>query len=118
MVYEARVDIAAFPGGFDRAMVDFIHASPAKGDDNTIIVDPGDCPPDWCNDPDGCDPGDPGDECNNPDGCDPGDPGDVCTDPDGCDPQNDPPNTECVEDEDCPSGEFCAEQGTCLPYVE
>lgn len=107
VVYEARVDLAAFPGGFDRALVEFIHASPAKGDDNTIVVEPDDCPDDWCNDPDGCDPG----GCNDPDGCDPG----GCTDPNGCDPEPDP---ECVNNDDCDDGEFCAEDGTCLPYVE
>lgn len=60
VVYEARVDLAALPSGFDRAAVDFIHASPAKGEDNTIIVEPDDCPQDWCNDPADCPNPDPG----------------------------------------------------------
>ncbi len=115
VVYEARIDMAAFPSGFDRALVEFIHASPAKGEDNTIIVEPDDCPEDWCNDPDGCDPGgctdpdgcDPPDTCNDPDGCD----GGGCTDPNGCD------EPECDEDVDCPTGEFCSEQGSCLPEI-
>jgi hypothetical protein len=135
VVYEAWIDLAAFgSAGFGNADVEYIHASPAKTADDTIIVDPDPCPPDWdpegdCNDPDGCDndPNDPNDPtCNDPDGCDntPTDPD--CTDPDGCtsdpndptDPPADPGGDPCINDDDCDAGEFCAEGGTCLPYVE
>lgn len=44
-----------------------------------------------------------------------------CMDPDGCDPGTgqppDPPgDDDCVEHNDCPSGEFCQE-GTCAPII-
>lgn len=71
VVYEAWVDLAAFgPAGFGRAEVEYVHASPSKRDDNTVVVDPHPCPPDWdppgdCDDPDGCpEPG-----CSNDDDC-------------------------------------------------
>ena len=84
-------------GVFDRGSIEFVHASPAKGGDNTIVVDPRPCPEDWCEDPYGCEP--------EPD----------CNDPDGCDPYVPP---ECVEDIDCPTDEFCNEEGTCLPLIK
>lgn len=135
VVYEVRVANDAFAGGFKTAEIEYIHASPAK-DGDTIVVEPEPCPPDWgCNDPDGCenDPNPPP-VCNDPDGCendpntpectdpngcdtDPVDP--ECTDPDGCDNTPTPPSPEpeCTNDEDCGPTEFCAEEGTCLPYV-
>ncbi len=97
MVYDLWVARSAFdPAEFGSATMDQVHASPSKGPDNTVTVTDGDCPEDWCNDPDGCDQG----ECNDPDGCDPGDPG-----------------PDCSDDLDCPSGEFCAEEGHCIPIV-
>lgn len=48
VVYEAWIAAAAFGDvGFGDARVDHIHASPAKDGDNTVIVWPTDCPPDW-----------------------------------------------------------------------
>ena len=45
MIYEAKVDMAAFgPAGFGSIVVPYIHASPAKGSSNTIIASPGICP--------------------------------------------------------------------------
>jgi len=73
VVYEAWVDLAAFgPAGFGSADVEYIHASPAKADGNTIVVDPEPCPPDWnppgsCDDPDGCEP-----SCRDDDDCEGG----------------------------------------------
>ncbi|HET8931809.1 MAG TPA: hypothetical protein VFN67_00145 [Polyangiales bacterium] len=52
VVYEAWIDVAAFGGaGFGDASIAFVHASPAKGGDDTLDVEPGDCP--------GCQPDDP-----------------------------------------------------------
>ena len=95
VVYEVWVRADAFePVGFGRGHVDFVHASPSKGPENTIIVIPGDCP---CNDPDGCDnvPGDSPDDPVAPPGA----------------------HVECVDDSDCPVEEFCHESGACLPHV-
>lgn len=112
-VYEAWIAVDAFgAAGFGDATVEYIHASPAKSAEDTIIVEPDPCPPGWdpdCNDPDGCEgepnpPEDP--DCNDPDGCD-GDPND---------PGNQDPPAECVEDTDCPTGEFCNE-GICSPNI-
>lgn len=65
VVYELWVDNDAFgAAGFGHPLVEFIHASPSKLDDNTIVVDPRPCPPEWEPDP----------ECNDPDGCDRPDP--------------------------------------------
>jgi hypothetical protein len=70
VVYEAWVDVAAFGNsGFGGATIEYVHASPAKGGDDTLYVKPGDCP---------CPPDDP--KCtpptNVPDGgvCPPDDP--------------------------------------------
>lgn len=77
VVYEAWIDLAAFgPAGFGSADVEYVHASPAKADGNTIIVDPYPCPPDWdppgCDDPDGCPEGgcDRDDDCGSGSTCD------------------------------------------------
>jgi hypothetical protein len=130
-VFEAWVAIDAFgSAGLGDVTIEYIHASPAKTSDDTVVVEPDPCPPDWdpdCNDPDGCDgepnpPGDP--DCNDPDGCDgePNPPGDPdCNDPDGCDgepndPDNNDPPVECVDDNDCSNGEFCNE-GTCQVII-
>ncbi|RMH39220.1 MAG: hypothetical protein D6689_17255 [Deltaproteobacteria bacterium] len=97
VVYEVWVDAAAFgDAGFGSPRIDFIHASPAKFPDNTIVVDPRPCPTDGCAEPFGCPPG-----CNDPDGCDGG-----SGEPDGC-----------ARDEDCPRGEFCGDDGMCWPEV-
>jgi len=71
VVYEIWVRADAFvPAGFGTASIDYVHASPAKGPDNTVVVTPGDCP---CNDPDGCDnhPSDPPppDDCTDDTDC-------------------------------------------------
>lgn len=58
VVYEVWIDIAAFgASGFGDASIASVHASPSKFPDNTIVVEPGPCPPDWCTNPDGCDGG-------------------------------------------------------------
>ena len=66
VVYDIWVKRSAFGAvGFGEALIDAVHASPSKSDDNTIDVTPDDCPPDWgyCEDPNGC-------ECNPlDDGC-------------------------------------------------
>jgi hypothetical protein len=62
VVYDVWVRADAFdPIGFGAAHMDSVHASPSKADSNTITVTPSDCPQDWCQDPDGCDPI--GDDC-------------------------------------------------------
>jgi hypothetical protein len=49
VVYEAWIDVAAFGGAeFGDASISFVHASPAKGGDDTLNVEPGDCPPPFC----------------------------------------------------------------------
>lgn len=46
VVYEVWLDPAAFgDSGFCDVDIDYVHASPAKSDDDTIIVEPDDCPP-------------------------------------------------------------------------
>jgi len=58
IVYELWVRRDAFsPIGFGTAHMDAVHASPSKAESDTVSVEPGDCPPGWCNDPDGCDGG-------------------------------------------------------------
>ena len=48
VAYEVWVSTAAFgDAGVGQAIIEFIHASPSKGEDNTVEVEPGDCPPDW-----------------------------------------------------------------------
>lgn len=55
VVYEAWVDVHAFGArGFGGATIEYVHASPAKGGSDTIIVTPGECPPGSCTNPDGC----------------------------------------------------------------
>ncbi|MDB4989533.1 MAG: hypothetical protein JWN04_4711 [Myxococcaceae bacterium] len=58
VVYDVWVKRGAFgAAGFGAASVDFVHASPSKASDNTLIVEPGPCPSDWppyCADPAGC----------------------------------------------------------------
>lgn len=46
MVYELWIDPAAFgDSGFCKPIIEYVHASPAKAEDNTIEVLPEDCPP-------------------------------------------------------------------------
>jgi hypothetical protein len=55
VVYEAWIDVAALgDGGFGGANIEHVHASPAKTPSDTIEVEEGECPPDFCTDPDGC----------------------------------------------------------------
>ncbi len=69
VVYDVWVRAAVFgAAGFGDARVDYVHASPSKGDNNTVTVTPGKCPPDWppyCTDPDACNRCN-GSECNPP----------------------------------------------------
>jgi hypothetical protein len=45
VVYEAWIDVAAFgAAGFGGATIEYVHASPAKGGEDTLHVKPGDCP--------------------------------------------------------------------------
>lgn len=70
VVYEIWVAVSAFdPAGFGSAHMDSVHASPAKGGNNTVVVEPTPCPDDFCNDPDGCEPGDPGGSCQDESEC-------------------------------------------------
>ena len=53
VVYEAWIDIKAFgDAGFGDASIEFVHASPSKGDNDTLKVKRDKCP---CQDPKGCD---------------------------------------------------------------
>jgi hypothetical protein len=58
VVYDVWVRADAFgASGFGDALVDFVHASPSKGDSPTANVVAGPCPPHWpryCNNPAGC----------------------------------------------------------------
>jgi hypothetical protein len=48
MVYEVWIDADAFgDAGFGGLDIEYVHASPAKGSGDTVIVDPGPCPPEW-----------------------------------------------------------------------
>ncbi|HSN77113.1 MAG TPA: SdrD B-like domain-containing protein [Anaerolineae bacterium] len=44
VIYELKINTNAFPGGFGRMEVPYIHASPSKIGTNTIIPVPGECP--------------------------------------------------------------------------
>jgi hypothetical protein len=103
VVYEAWVDLAAFgSAGFGGAHIEYVHASPAKGGNDTIEVEPRKCPPPKCGDneadatcsdggvpppPDGCTDNDPDTLCA--DGGAPPPPGDGCADTD--------PDTPCTD---------------------
>jgi hypothetical protein len=64
VVYEVWVDIDVMgTTGFGDAFIEFVHASPSKADSNTIVVEPGPCPP--CPDPYKCWDVPPGDPCVN-----------------------------------------------------
>jgi hypothetical protein len=53
VVYEAWVDLAAFgDAGFGGATIEYVHASPAKSESDTITTEPGKCPPCEDKDPD------------------------------------------------------------------
>lgn len=143
VVYEAWIDNAAFGAvDLDAPRMDFVHASPAKGDD-TLDVTEGECPPDWgCTDPDGCAPGmtGPGDGSGTPSGGDGSGGGGTsgcvvneygegcfdrndndcdgladCEDPD-CDPKCDVGG--CTTDADCGSGQVCSSAGACVLPLE
>jgi hypothetical protein len=83
VVYEAWIDADLFgSAGFGGAIIEYVHASPAKAQSNTIEVEPGDCPPPPCvdNDPDTdvCDPGDDDPPGDTPPGCVDNDPDTFC----------------------------------------
>lgn len=64
MVYEAWIDVAALgDNGFGGAFIEYVHASPSKGSSDTIEVEPGECPPNFCDNPDGCYGQPPDDHC-------------------------------------------------------
>jgi len=49
VVYEVWIDTAAFgDAGFCGIDIDAVHASPSKAEDNTVLVEPDDCPPPPC----------------------------------------------------------------------
>lgn len=93
VVYDVWVDLAAFgDAGFSGAFIEYVHASPAKADGNTVETVPGDCPPSW----DPCRDDKPDTYCNdtNPppttDPCNDAQPDTYCAD--GSEPNNpDPP---------------------------
>jgi hypothetical protein len=92
IVYDVWIKRSAFgAAGFGEALIEKVHASPSKADSNTVEVTPGDCPPDWCDEPGGCtgDPPDEGEECNPLD--------------DGCGGDGDPPEVP-LDCEDLPEG--------------
>lgn len=66
VVYEVWLKLSAFDagGGFGQAYITFVHASPSKASNDTLIVVPSECPPTWVSCPPGqtCPPGTP----NNP----------------------------------------------------
>lgn len=83
VVYEAWIDADAFgSAGFGGATIEYVHASPAKAESNTIEVEPGECPPPPCvdSDPDTdvCDPGDDDPPGEQPPGCVDNDPDTFC----------------------------------------
>lgn len=46
VVYEVSIDAVALGGAeFGGANIEFVHASPSKREDDTIVVEPRDCPP-------------------------------------------------------------------------
>lgn len=48
MTYDVWVDAAAFgDAGFGQSLIEYVHASPAKTSNDTVQVQPDDCPPDW-----------------------------------------------------------------------
>jgi hypothetical protein len=50
LVYDVWIAPEAFgPSGFGKANISYVHASPAKGGSDTIIVTPKPCPPMWDN---------------------------------------------------------------------
>jgi hypothetical protein len=50
LVYDVWIDPAAFgSSGFGKANISYVHASPAKGGSDTIIVSSKPCPPNWDN---------------------------------------------------------------------
>ncbi len=93
VVYEAWVTDGAFAAaGLGQPSIQYVHASPSKCDGDTVVVEPEPCPPDWT-------------------------PPGTCNDPDGCAHEPNPPDPECTDDSDCPTGEFCGEHGTCGPII-
>lgn len=64
VVYEVWLKAAAFDagGGFGQAYITFVHASPSKATNDTLIVVPSPCPPTWVSCPPGqtCPPSNPG----------------------------------------------------------
>ena len=44
VIYEVKIDSAAFVGGFGAMEIPYIHASPSKIGENTIYAEPGVCP--------------------------------------------------------------------------
>jgi len=49
VVYEVWIDNAAFgAAGFCGVDINSVHASPSKAEENTVLVEPGDCPPPTC----------------------------------------------------------------------
>jgi hypothetical protein len=81
VVYEAWIDLSIFGDrGFEGATIEYVHASPAKAQSDTIETEPGECPPPPCvdtdPDTDKCDPGD--DDPPPPPPCEDNDPDTWC----------------------------------------
>jgi hypothetical protein len=91
VVYEAWIDLDAFgSAGFGGASIEYVHASPAKSENETIEVEPGECPP--CTD----------------------DPDAPCGDTD-----IPPPDEECSNDPDAPCGDSdLPDAGTLVDCLE
>lgn len=112
VVYEVWVDVDALGGnGFGGASIEYVHASPAKKDNDTIEVTPGECPPTYCVAPEGCAAQPPTSECvDSPDqSCVDGPPPVEEEDTPVCVPAPDAPCTdgESTNESSPPSSEFC-----------
>lgn len=116
VVFDVWVDVAAFgDSGFSGAFIEYVHASPAKADGDTIETTPDDCPPEW----DPCLDENPDTICNDP--CAGPNPPDYCSEPPTEDPCNDDmPDTYCDDgsEPNNPDPPYCVRypsDPTCMP---
>jgi hypothetical protein len=122
VVYEAWIDAALFGGAEPGApRLDYVHASPAKASNDTLIVEEGECPPEWeCTDPDGCESGTGQPPGGGTEMCIANEYGEGCFNgrDDDCDGLADCDDADCdakccVVTEDCAAGEVCTD-GQCV----
>jgi hypothetical protein len=132
VVYEAWVLASIFGGAdLDAPRLDYVHASPSKTPNDTLIVEEGEWPPEWeCTDPDGCEPGSggPGDDGDEGGGemCIANEYGEGCFDQhdNDCDGLTDCADTDCTDkcrpctvDSECLAGEVCS-GGMCQGIID